>query len=405
MGVGTVIFFILFVFLIFLFTLFIIARFKKEKEIFFQPYIDVVVPVYNEGKSMKECLDSIFNSNYPKEKMRVTIVDDGSTDNSVEIASSYDLNIIKQNHLGKVEALNNGVKNSKSEFIVTIDADTILDPNFFTEMIKPFYRHDVGATSGAVKVKNRHTLMGMFQNIEYHNNNLIRNSFSQVFNSGIWFFGSLAAYRKSVIEEIGYFKKDTICEDMDVALEIKKAGYKTINVPKAEGYTIVPETFKQYLSQRKRWWIGGLQSLNKNRSMFIKHDLSTKFLFVNQFWWSFYAFISLPIIIYQVNFWMPSGNFLEVFFYLFRWFTYIGPFYVLYKIPQWGVNYYNIFGVLSGIISLVMVLSAIKIFNDKITFKNLIAIFFYFPYTIFSNLIVCISMLTHNPKKPKHFIK
>ena len=112
------------------------------------------------------------------------------------------------------------------------------------------------------------------------------------------------------------------------------------------------------------------------------------------------------MIIYQVNYWLPynSQSLWALSGYLFRWFSLSGPFYVIYKIPVWGISYYSIFGVMSGIISAVMIISAIKMFKDRINFKNLLAIFFYFPYTIALNMIIFISLLRFKFWKNKFFI-
>ena len=301
MAFGSVLFFILFSFLVFVFIVFFRSLFVKKEYSDFEPFVDIVIPVYNEERNIASCLDSIYNSNYPKEKMKVNVVDDGSTDKTADIVRGYkDVEIIKQAHLGKTEALNKGVIESCYGFILTVDADTILDKECIREIVKPFTDEKVGAVTGAIKVKNHNKVITAFQNIEYHYNNLIRSSFSKVFENGVWFFGALACYRKSIIEKVGYFKKDTPTEDMDIALEIKKLGYKTISLNKANCHTVVPETLKGLYKQRSRWWIGGLKSLMNNRTVFSIKDLSILFLFVNQFWWSFYALASLPLIIYQI---------------------------------------------------------------------------------------------------------
>ncbi len=403
-----IIFLILFAFLFFIFIIFIVSRFKTRQFAKFQPNISIVIPAYNEEKSIRECLDSINNTDYQKKKTEIIIVDDGSTDKTREIVKTYKgVRLLKQNHLGKVDALNLGVKKSRYDFVVTVDADTIVDKNFLTEIIKPFSDKTVGAATGNSQVKNRETLLGSFQNIEYHFNNLIRHSFSTVFNNGIWFFGALACYRKSPLKKIGLFKKDTMSEDIDVCLELKKEGYRIMNIASAGGSTIVPKNLKELYSQRARWWTGVLQALSKNRDMFsLKACPSIMFLFINHLWWTAYAFLSFPIIGYQVNYWLPynSDSFASLFSYLFRWFSLSGPVYVIYKIPEWGLSFYSFFGVLSGIISTVMILSAVKIFKDRLDFKSLIAIFFYFPYTIILNVFIIISVLSFKFRKNTHFV-
>lgn len=402
-------FLVVFTFLFFVFVIFLISRFKKVSFTDFRPNLSVVIPAYNEEKNIEQCLDSIKNSNYPKDKVEIIVVDDGSADKTRELVKKYkNVKLLKQNHFGKTEALNLGTRKSAYDFVVTVDADTTVEKDFLKEIIKPFSDKAIGASTGNSKVKNRNTLLGSFQNIEYHFNNLIRHSFSNVFNNGIWFFGALACYRKSVLKNIGLFKKDSLAEDVDISLEIKKAGYKVFNASSACGYTVAPNNLKALYSQRARWWMGVLQSLMKNKEMFsLKACPSIMFLFINHFWWTFYAFLSFPVIGYQVSYWLPynSANFVSVFSYLFRWFSLSGPLYVIYKIPEWGLSFYSLFGVLSGIISAAMIISSIKLFKDRLTFKNMFAIFFFFPYTIILNTFIIISVLRFKTWKNFYFIR
>ena len=399
MFLSSILFGILFLFLVFIFSVFIASTFLNRKTKNFEPRVSVVIPAYNEGKNIGECLSSIFDSEYPKEKMEVIVVDDGSTDNTLKIVKKYkNIKVLKQNHLGKVEALNLGALNSSYEFVLTVDADTTLDKNCIKELLNPLLDKNIGATTGNNVVKNNKSLISSFQNVEYHFSNLIRNSFSKVFKNGIWFSGSLACYRKTALKKIGFFKKDTLAEDQDVALEMKKFGYVTLNVPSAFGYTLVPTKMSDLYKQRARWWIGTLQSIVKNKQLFsMKASGSILFLYINQFWWSFYAFLSLPLIIYQVNYWLPynSQDIFSIFTYFFRWFSLLGPVYVLYKIPEWGVSIYSIFGVLSGIMTTILSIAALRMFKDRISIKNMFAIFFYFPYTIALNMIILVSRLRH----------
>ena len=396
---SSVLFGILFFFLLFIFSIFIVSRFIKRKYPNFEPNVSVVVPAYNEQANIKECIDSIYSLDYPKNKIEVIVVDDGSTDKTLEIATKYrKVRILTQNHLGKVEALNLGCAKAKYGFVLTIDADTAIDRKLLREMIAPFSSPNVGATSGNNVVKNKESIISAFQNVEYHFSNLIRNSFSTVFNNGIWFSGSLACYRKSSLKKIKYFKKDTMAEDQDVSLELRKSGYISLNVPNAFGHTIVPSSIKSLYKQRKRWWIGTLQSIVKNKSLFSsKSSPSILFLYINQFWWSFYAFLSLPLIIYQINYWLPynSQNAISIGKYFFLWFSMVGPIYVIYRIPEFGISIYSIFGVLSGIITTILSISALKVYKDRVSIRNIFAIFFYFPYTIVLNIIILVSLLRH----------
>ncbi len=400
MQLGTIMFFILFGYLSFIFTIFVISRFKQQHFDSFTPPASVIIPTYNEEKNIIDCLQAVFSSSYPE--FEVIVVDDGSNDRTVEIAQLFPIKVIQRNHEGKTAALNAGCKAARHNNLFVIDADTHIAKDCMRNIIEPLQDEQVAATSGSCHVANKHNALTIFQNIEYHYNNLIRHSFSTVFNTGIWFFGAMAAYKKDALEQVGFFKQDTLAEDTDTALELHGVGYRTVNVHNAHGFTVVPETMKGLFRQRQRWWIGVLQSLRKNKKLF-SHQSSPSilFLFVNQYWWTLYAFLSFPIILYQVWYWLPQTG-MEIASYLFRWFSAVGPFYVLYKIPEWGLNVYNIFGVMSGVISLFLIAFAIRLFKDKYTIGNTLATFFYFPYTIFLNSLICISMVS---KKGKYFIK
>ncbi|MBI2657114.1 glycosyltransferase family 2 protein [Candidatus Woesearchaeota archaeon] len=406
---SSVLFGVLFSFLALVFSVFVASRFFNRSYKSYEPKLSIVIPAYNEEKNIEECINSILESDYPKEKMELIIADDGSTDSTLKLLRKYKkIKVLKQNHLGKVEALNLGCKKSSSEFILTIDADTILDKDCIKELLNPFSDKNIGATTGNNNVRNKKSIIGAFQNVEYHFSNLIRNSFSKVFNNGIWFSGSLACYRKTALENIGYFKKDTLAEDQDIALEMKKAGYKTINASTAFGYTIVPAKIMELYRQRARWWIGTLQSIVKNKSLFSrKASPSILFLYINQFWWSFYAFLSLPLIIYQINYWLPynSQSLYSMLSYFFKWFSLMGPVYVIYRIPDFGVSIYSIFGVLSGIMTTILSVAALKMFRDSINLRNMLAIFFYFPYTIVLNIIILVSLLKHRFWARSYYIK
>ena len=401
MQIGMALFFILFAFLLFVFFTAIASIFRRDKYSAFEPEVSVVIPAYNEERNIARCLDEVYALRYPQGKMEVIVVDDGSTDRTMRILQRYalghgNLRIVKGKHKGKSAALNLGVEAAKHAFVMTIDADTFVDKESLARLIKPFTDKKAGATNGSCVAENDHNLLSVWQKIEYHYNNLIRRSFSVLFKNGIWFFGAFACYRKSVLKRIGGFKLDTMTEDMDTAMEIYRAGYRTINVYDALGFTVVPTTLRHFYHQRMRWWMGALQTLQKNKALFSrKSSPSILFLFISQYWWSFYAVISFPILVVQVYYWLPMnlGSFWQAFWYLFRWFTFAGPVYVIYKIPEWGINGYSIFGVVSGIISVGLIIWSIYLFKDRLGWKNLLGIFLYFPYTILLNSVIIVSLV------------
>ena len=150
-----------------------------------------------------------------------------------------------------------------------------------------------------------------------------------------------------------------------------------------------------------------MQALKKNKSLLSrKSSPSILFFFINQYWWSLYAVISLPLIVYQFNYWLPynTETFSMAFLYTFRWFSLLGPIHVLYMIPEWGISSYSIFGVLSGIITAVLITKSLFMFRERLSIRNVMGIFFYFPYTIVLNTIIIISLLKIKFLKRPYFI-
>ena len=397
---------LVFIFILFLFIVVIISIFKKENFENFQPKVSVIIPAYNESKTIGLCLNSVLNQDYNNE-VEIIVVDDGSSDNTLKILKKYKkVKVVKQKHLGKSKALNNGISKAKNDFILVIDADTIIKKDFIREIIKPFSDKKVGATTGIIKLKNNKGILPMFQNVEYSFYNLIRHSFSSLFKNSVWFLGALACYRKDAIKKVGLFKTDSLTEDIDLAMEINKAGYENISVGNAYGFTHVPANLKSLYKQRSRWWIGALQALFKNKKMFsFGYGVSILFLFINQIFWSIYSVIYPFLLAYQYNYWL-SYNIYSVYAFLvytIRWFSFWGPLYVVYNLPKAGFSPFTFFGVLSGIMVTIMLLIALKIFDYKFNFKNLTAIFFFFPYTIVLNIIILLSLVNINMWKRKDF--
>ncbi len=400
---SSVVFFFLFCLLAVMLGIIVLSFFRKGRSYpkMFEP-VTIVIPAHDEEERIGGCLKAIRKAYYPKE-IEVIVVDDGSTDRTSEIAKKFkDVKVIRQRQKGKVGALNKGISVTKNEFVITIDADTEIEKNFVQNIIAPFSDKSVGGVTGFAKPANRHSMISMFQSVEYLYNSLVRDSFGKVFNTAIWFCGSLSCYRKSVLDEIGGFREKTAAEDFDIALQIQRAGYKTVNVTAARGYTYVPETVEALFKQRVRWCKGGMQTIVQNRDMFsLRYGFPLVFLFSMQFFWIAYSLFALPLLGYQILYWLPynTGSFYDLSFYMVRWFSLLGPAYSLYMIPIWGLSVYTVFGVVAGIMTAIMMIIAFGRFGERIDLKSLSAIIFYFPYTVLLNIMMIGSYISYAASK------
>ena len=102
------------------------------------PFISIVIPAWNAQRTLRDCLDSLRNLNYPKERMEILLVDGFSTDGTRDIAASYDLTIVDNPQKSHRTGVNRGFAHAKGELVAYADADCIVDENWLQNSIKYF---------------------------------------------------------------------------------------------------------------------------------------------------------------------------------------------------------------------------------------------------------------------------
>ena len=124
---------------------------------------------------------------------------------------------------GKASALNYGLAYARGEIVICLDADTLFAPNTVAELVEPLHDPTVGAVAGNAKVGNRVNLVTRWQAIEYvTSQNLDRRAFS-LLNCITVVPGAVGAWRKSLVQKAGGFSEDTLAEDQDLTLSIRRA--------------------------------------------------------------------------------------------------------------------------------------------------------------------------------------
>lgn len=227
----------------------------------FRPSVEVFVPMYNEEKVIKKTLEALLRSTYP---VQIRLVDDGSTDNTVNIVAPYleiynHVHLTRQRNAGKSVALNRAIVTSESDIVVCMDADTLIAPDTVNCLIKRFRGPEVAAVSGNLRASNLSNWLTVNQDIEYICiSNYEREIFERI-NGIVILPGAIGAFRRSVLVELGGYDRNCLTEDIDMALRIKERGYVIRDAKEAIGYTEVPQTLTMYLRQRVRWRMGILQ--------------------------------------------------------------------------------------------------------------------------------------------------
>jgi peptidoglycan-N-acetylglucosamine deacetylase len=245
---------------------------KKEAKIIAKnsnkPQISIIVPAYNESVTILKTIENLLLQDYPN--FNIIIIDDGSIDDTFFILENKYKNngkvaIYRKLNSGKALSLNYGIGYCTSDFVVCIDADTILQNNAIAQMMQYFINDNIGAVAGNVKVGNVKNLLTNWQSIEYITaQNLDRRAFDLI--NGITIVpGAIGAFRKSAIIKAGGFTNDTLAEDCDLTIRINKCGYSIRNCNTAIAITEAPETLQQLLKQRLRWNYGVMQGFWKNK--------------------------------------------------------------------------------------------------------------------------------------------
>ena len=244
------------------------ARRAGEIDAEFGP-VAVVVPAYNEEKVIAKTVASLLEQDYPG-PLSIIVVDDGSPDGTLGVLRAIygdhpRVAIHSKPNGGKASALNYGIALTSAPIIVALDADTLFERDTIRRLVAPLAEPRVGAVAGNAKVGNRVNLVTRWQAVEYvTSQNLDRRAFS-LLDCITVVPGAVGAWRRSLTVAAGGFSEDTLAEDQDLTLAIRRQGYSVAYAADAVAYTEAPETLRGLAKQRFRWSFGTLQCMWKHR--------------------------------------------------------------------------------------------------------------------------------------------
>lgn len=239
----------------------------------FLPTVAIVIPAFNEETVIVRTVKAALATKYPN--LTVFVIDDGSTDSTFEVlekdfASLQNIQLVRQENAGKAAALNRAIGQIQAEIIVTIDADTLIDPEAVAQLVPHFHNPEVVAVAGNAKVGNRANLLTRWQALEYiMGQNLDRRAFAWL-NCICVVPGAIGAWRLAAILTAGGFCDDTLAEDTDLTLELLERGGTITYADQAYAYTEAPETVASFIKQRFRWVFGTLQAIWKHRQVLLR---------------------------------------------------------------------------------------------------------------------------------------
>ncbi|MFX1256957.1 MAG: glycosyltransferase [Promethearchaeota archaeon] len=241
--------------------------------------ISILIASKNEKPLLERTLNSIFASEYPKEKIQIIIITSGSTDGTTEYCKRFtkendtiNIEILSESlpKKGKPTALNYGLKYVKNEIVVLYDSGCILEPDTLRNLISPFRKEKNDAVIGPVLVKNYKTnklTRGIFLDYAFLSGGGLLFEAKNRLGKSAFSYGRNFAVRTKYLKKYGGFNEDSMTEDLYLSVLLNLDGVKIFFSPKARVYEYVPSTWEILKKQRTRWIAGYISDMPELMAM------------------------------------------------------------------------------------------------------------------------------------------
>jgi biofilm PGA synthesis N-glycosyltransferase PgaC len=270
------------------------------------PMISFIIPAHNEERNIAQCINSIYKciSEY-NGSAEIIIIDDGSTDQTYEIAwatiehnkrtqPNIRAKVIRHTaNLGKIEAIKTGLNKSLGNITAIVDADSQWKPNTLKELLAYMQKEDKAAVTGYIhptnneKGKQKENTYIKLQQLEYSQGLAIFRNAQDLGNAVFIIPGPIGLYDTEKLRKVTENTK-SVTEDLEIALEMQKKGFRIGYTEKAVSTTIAPSSLNNLWNQRLRWFIGWMHNtldihkelLYKNKwiSLLIWYCLLTEYI-------------------------------------------------------------------------------------------------------------------------------
>ncbi len=282
------------------------------------PPITLLAPAFNEEATVVESVRSLLSLNYPE--FEIVVVNDGSSDRTVarmidafemqphpkmstfdvetaEIRETYrsrrhpHLWLVDKDNGGKADALNAGLCFCRTPLFCAMDADTLLERDALTRVVRPFLEESkTVAAGGIIRIANGCTieagavteirlpdsLVARFQVLEYLRAFLVGRMGWDALKGNLIISGAFGIFRRSTVIAAGGFSTDTVGEDMELVVRLHRycrdhdLPYAISFVPDPVAWTEAPESLRVLGRQRDRWQRGLSESLSRHRGMLFR---------------------------------------------------------------------------------------------------------------------------------------
>lgn len=231
------------------------------------PMVSIVVPVKDEEKVVDRLLKALLRLDYPAEKREILIVEDGSTDRTVEICRQYARQYPSQVRLlhkplsnGKPSAINYALKHARGEIVAVFDADNVPEPDTLKKAVAYFSDPSVAAVQGRLySINADENMLTKFVSYE-------EAVWCEAYLRGkdalglfVHLKGSCQFIRRDVLAKLNGFDEETLSEDMELSARLTENGYRIRYASDVRSWQETPSRVGQLFRQRTRWFRGTMQ--------------------------------------------------------------------------------------------------------------------------------------------------
>lgn len=279
------------------------------------PTCTIMIPAHNEAVVIGRTVESMLNLEYPKDKLTILVINDGSKDETASIVQKFadrDPRVVLFNvppgegGKGKSRALNLGLKRVQSEVIAIYDADNTPDPKALRYLVAQLITHkELGGVIGKFRTVNKNaTLLTRFINIETL-------SFQSILQAGRWQMHNIATLPGTnfviwthLMHSLKGWDEQALTEDSELSIRIYEKGYKIKFIPYAVTYEQEPQEWNVWLKQRMRWVRGNnyvIGKFFKEIPKFKSKRLAFDILYTLLLYYVFFAAILISDVLFIVS--------------------------------------------------------------------------------------------------------
>lgn len=279
------------------------------------PSCTIMIPAHNEATVIEATLRSMLGLVYPADRLKILVINDGSTDETASIVERMALEDRRlelmtippgEGGKGKSRALNLGLQKVTSDVIAVYDADNTPDPDALRHLVAQLTSHsELGAVLGKFRTVNKHVnLLTRFINIETL-------SFQSILQAGRWQMHNIATLPGTnyvmwthLIHSLNGWDEDALTEDSELSIRIYKEGYKIKFIPYAITYEQEPQEWKVWIRQRMRWVRGNnyvIAKFFREIPTFKSKRLAFDILYTLSLYYVFFVAIMISDILFVVS--------------------------------------------------------------------------------------------------------